>query len=89
MRYYLHDLFTQTRDTDPDLRFMALNDLEKELESPESKYTSEDKNQFADCLLRCLDDEFAEVRSQALKCFESLSPRLSGYVVSILNKLSS
>lgn len=89
MRYYLHDLFTQTRDTDPDLRFMALNDLEKELESPESKYTSEDKNQFADCLLRCLDDEFAEVRSQALKCFESLSPRLGGYVVSVLNKLSS
>ncbi len=89
MRYYLHDLFTQTRDTDPDLRFMALNDLEKELRSPESKYTTEDKNQFADCLLRCLDDEFAEVRSQALKCFESLSPRMGAYVVSILNKLSS
>ncbi|VEU19764.1 DEKNAAC100591 [Brettanomyces naardenensis] len=89
MRYYLQDLFTQTRDTDPDLRFMALNDLEKELVDPETKFTPEAKIEYADCLLRCLDDEFAEVRSQALKCFETLTPRLGNYVATVLKSLST
>lgn len=88
MRYYLYDLFTQTKDTDPDLRFMALNDLEKELISPESKFTPESREEYANTLLRCLDDEFSEVKSQALKCFETLSPRLDSYVVSVLKNLS-
>ncbi|QPG76576.1 hypothetical protein FOA43_003967 [Brettanomyces nanus] len=89
MRYYLEELFTQTRDTDPDLRFMALTDLEKELINPESKFTPEAKIAYADTLLRCLDDEYSEVRGQALKCFEKLTSRLDNYVANVLKTLSS
>lgn len=89
MGYYLSDLFTQTRDTDPDLRFMALNDLEKELTGPDSKFTQDSKVEYADILLLCLDDEFAEVRSESLKCLESLTPVLGPYVSDILQKLST
>ncbi|KAH3678623.1 hypothetical protein OGATHE_000173 [Ogataea polymorpha] len=88
MRFFIEDLFTQTRDTDPDLRFMALNDLEKEILSNPDSFSSEARIQYAKILLHCLDDEFPEVRTQALKCFETLTPRLGGYVVSVVAALS-
>ncbi|KAG7784385.1 hypothetical protein KL910_004485 [Ogataea haglerorum] len=88
MRFFIEDLFTQTRDTDPDLRFMALNDLEKEIVSNPDAFSSENRIQYAKILLHCLDDEFPEVRTQALKCFETLTPRLGGYVVSVVAALS-
>ncbi|KAG7854715.1 hypothetical protein KL919_004997 [Ogataea angusta] len=67
---------------------MALNDLEKEIVSNPDAFSSEARIQYAKILLHCLDDEFPEVRTQALKCFETLTPRLGGYVVSVVAVLS-
>lgn len=90
MRRHIRDLLIQTKDTDPDLRFMALADFEKEITSPsniDSVYSNDDKIDFADILIACLDDETPEVRAQSLKCFETITPILGSYISEVLERL--
>ncbi|ODV84843.1 hypothetical protein CANARDRAFT_200322 [[Candida] arabinofermentans NRRL YB-2248] len=87
MKYFIEELLTQTKDTDHDLRFMALNDLDKEVNTHPDNFTSNSKVEYSRILLHCLNDEAPEVRTQALKCFESLSPRLGNHVLVVLDLL--
>ncbi|OWB85635.1 hypothetical protein B5S33_g4304 [[Candida] boidinii] len=90
MRRHIRDLLIQTKDTDPDLRFMALADFEKEITSSsnaDSVYSNDDKIDFADALITCLDDETPEVRAQSLKCFETITPILGSYISEVLERL--
>lgn len=77
-----------TKDTDPDLRFMALNDLEKEIANTSVSVSRNQLLTYSEILLRCLDDEFSEVRTQSLKCFESVSFRLRQDVLPLIRELS-
>ncbi|GMG56487.1 unnamed protein product [Ambrosiozyma monospora] len=88
MRYHIVDLFTQTKDTDPDLRFMALNDLEKEVLSAPESFQQSEKNEYSGILLRCLDDEASSVRTQALKCYESFTPIMGSLSTSVITTLT-
>jgi hypothetical protein len=86
---YVSDLLIMTKDTDPDLRFMALNDLEKEISNPSTSISSHELNEYSKILLRCLDDEFTEVRVQALECFESIAYRLKLDIIPLIKQLSN
>ncbi|GAV28421.1 hypothetical protein PMKS-001892 [Pichia membranifaciens] len=77
-----------TKDTDPDLRFMALNDLEREMANSSVNVSSNQLIAYSEILLRCLDDEFSEVRTQSLKCFESVSFRLRQDILPLIKELS-
>ncbi|TID28874.1 hypothetical protein CANINC_002247 [Pichia inconspicua] len=79
------DLLIQAKDTDPDLRFMALNDLEKEIGVTSGPIIY--LNRYADTILKCLDDEFVEVRTQSLKCFETVGPKLGNIVLYLIAEL--
>lgn len=87
-RKYIPDLLIMTKDTDPDLRFMALNDLEKEIANTSVSVSRNQLLTYSEILLRCLDDEFSEVRTQSLKCFESVSFRLRQDVLPLIRELS-
>lgn len=76
-----------TKDTDPDLRFMALNDLEKEMVNTLTNVSRSQLLTYSEILVRCLDDEFSEVRTQALKCFESISFRLCQDILPLVRVL--
>ena len=76
-----------TKDTDPDLRFMALNDLEKEMSNTINHIASYEVDEYARILLTRLNDEFPEVRTQSLKCFESLPYRLKVDILPVVRTL--
>lgn len=84
---YIPDLLVMTKDTDPDLRFMALNDLEKEMLNPSVNVSRSELLTYSQILLRCLDDEFSEVRTQSLKCFESVPCRLRLDILPLVKEL--
>ena len=93
-RKYVPDLLIMTKDTDPDLRFMALIDLERELTISINNSGSGNGNigrsiaiNYANVLLRCLDDEFAEVRTQSLKSFQTLPWILDADIVNVIKEL--
>lgn len=88
-RKYVPDLLVQAKDTDPDLRFMALNDLEKEIENTTSPISYNHLTRYAETILKCLDDEFVEVRTQSLKCFETVGPKLGNSVLILISQLMS
>lgn len=68
-------LLLETKDTDPDIRFMALNDLDSQLSSEANaqRFTRPQRGNYAQTLLRTIRDEFDEVRVQTLKCLINLS----------------
>ncbi|KAG0680981.1 hypothetical protein C6P42_004499 [Pichia californica] len=76
-----------TKDTDPDLRFMALNDLEKEMVNPTVLVSQNQLITYSQILVKCLDDEFSEVRTQSLKCFESIPFRLRQDIIPLIKEL--
>lgn len=76
-----------TKDTDPDLRFMALNDLEKEMINTSININNNQLITYSEILIKCLDDEFSEVRNQSLKCFESLPFRLGVQILPVIKEL--
>lgn len=86
-RKYIPDLLIMTKDTDPDLRFMALNDLEKEISNPAVNVNHNQLITYSQILVRCLDDEFSEVRTQSLKCFESIAFRLRQDILPLIKEL--
>lgn len=87
-RKYIPDLLIMTKDTDPDLRFMALNDLEKEMTNSSVNVSCNQILAYSEILLKCLDDEFSEVRTQSLKCFESVSFILGQDILPLIRELS-
>jgi hypothetical protein len=74
----LKDIISKCKDVDPDLRFMALNDLNKLLVEHNliinkvNSYSSK----ISHILLEALGDTNSDVQNQALKCFEPLVPSL-------------
>lgn len=68
-------LLLETRDTDPDVRFMALNDLDTQLatEAQASRFTRQQRANYASTLLRTIKDGADEVRVQTLKCLPNLA----------------
>lgn len=78
-----------TKDTDPDLRFMALNDLEHEIANPSISINSHDLHTYSETIFKGLDDDFVEVRTQSLKCFESIGFRLRSDTINLIQKLIS
>lgn len=89
MRKYVPDLLIMTRDTDPDLRFMALNDLEKEMTNINNvgNINNSQIQTYSKILIKCLNDEFSEVRTQSLKSFQILPSILRADIVSIIQQL--
>lgn len=69
----IHTLLISTRDPDPDIRFMALNDIDSILTAESRILTSEKRIQYAETLLRTIKDEFDEVRVQTLKCLSNFA----------------
>lgn len=81
----LKEITEKSKDVDPDLRFMAVNDLNKLL--VENKSIINNVNHYSgriiQLLLNALTDVNSDVQSQALKCFAPLTPALDD------NELSS
>lgn len=71
-------LLDLTKDTDPDLRFMALNDLDKIICEAPQLFPNYNRTTLVYCniLVKSLDDENSEVQNQAVKCFILLTPLL-------------
>lgn len=81
------DLLVMTKDTDPDLRFMALNDLDKSIKNNSSIFSNTYLDEYTKVLIKGLNDDFDEVRTQALNCFKSVSYVLDLKVIEILKNL--
>ena len=56
-------------DVDPDLRFMALEDLRKHLNDPKVEIRPRQVEKFVPILFRLLHDSNPNVQSQAVKTF--------------------
>ncbi|GMM30534.1 hypothetical protein DAMA08_032790 [Martiniozyma asiatica (nom. inval.)] len=81
----INDLFMETKDSDPDLRYMALNDLDNELNiGQSSKFQSRHREQYAKILQCTIDDEFEEVSTQSLKCFSKFGAYCNDQVANML-----
>ncbi|CCH44180.1 Cullin-associated NEDD8-dissociated protein 1 [Wickerhamomyces ciferrii] len=88
----LKQVLDKVKDVDPDLRFMALNDLNKLLRdhnliiSTVNSYSSKIMN----ILLDSLSDSNSDVQNQALKCFEPLVVNLDDReVLNLLKNLNA
>ncbi|KAL4950000.1 armadillo-type protein [Aspergillus filifer] len=76
----LNGLLSKLDDSDPDMRYMSLNDLYGVLGNPNSAYLTHDQiasTKLAEGLLKALDDQHGDVQNQALKCLGPLVVRLS------------
>ncbi|CAK7899629.1 cullin-associated NEDD8-dissociated protein 1 [[Candida] anglica] len=83
----LNGLYDKALDVDPDLRFMALEDLKKYLSSSPS-VTTKGLEKFIPILFRLLKDSNPDVQSQAVKSFAPLVVFLSpGATLEVIRKL--
>lgn len=67
-------LLSKLNDPDPDIRFMSLDDVLKNLTSPSSEFLAGDNitsARLVDGILKALDDQHGEVQNQALKWYVS------------------
>ncbi|RLV95002.1 Cullin-associated NEDD8-dissociated protein 1 [Spathaspora sp. JA1] len=64
-------------DVDPDIRFMALEDFRKGLETDSGNQNSGQLESFFPTLLKLLDDQNPDVQNQAVKSFEPMVRYLS------------
>lgn len=80
-------------DTDPDFRFMALNDLLMLLDSNKADFLQHEYNIAArtvDGLMKVLDDQNGEVQNLAIKCLGPLVRRVPAQIIApLIEKLSS
>lgn len=69
----LQELISKLSDVDPDLRFMALKDLQTISSNPESRdlYSDSSVTQIATKVLRRLGDNISEVQNEAIKWYVS------------------
>ena len=70
MQQTLLSLRSKLNDPDPDIRFMSLDDVLKNLSSSSSDFLANDpvtSAKLVDGVLQTLDDQHGEVQNQALK----------------------
>ncbi|KAH3679386.1 hypothetical protein WICMUC_001006 [Wickerhamomyces mucosus] len=87
----LKEIVSKSKDVDPDLRFMALNDLNKLLveHSLIINKVNSYSQKIVNLLLESITDQNSDVQSQALKCFEPLAPSLDDdEILNVLIKLN-
>lgn len=70
----LSDLASKLSDVDPDLRFMALKDLQDLLSGSDSRelYVDASVMQIATKVLTRLGDNISEVQNEAIKWYDTL-----------------
>ncbi|CAK7565104.1 MAG: hypothetical protein SEPTF4163_003012 [Sporothrix epigloea] len=89
----VNDLLQKLGDSDPDFRFMSLNDLLLVLTNGRPEILLNDYNTAArtiDHLVRALDDQNGEVQNLAIKCLGPLVHRLPlAIVATLMEKLTA
>ncbi|KAH3686876.1 hypothetical protein WICPIJ_002140 [Wickerhamomyces pijperi] len=87
----LKEITEKSRDVDPDLRFMAVTDLNKLVTEQKSIISTVDhySKKATALLLEALNDVNSDIQSQALKCFAPLTPTLTdGELINVFLKLN-
>ncbi|AEO62924.1 uncharacterized protein THITE_2107740 [Thermothielavioides terrestris NRRL 8126] len=86
-------LLTKITDSDPDFRFMALDDLLKVFTVAKPEFLLHDYNTAArtvDHVVRALDDQNGEVQNQAIKCLGPLVKKITPQLIApMMEKLCS
>ncbi|KAG5997707.1 hypothetical protein E4U52_003283 [Claviceps spartinae] len=90
---HISALVQKLGDSDPDFRFMSLNDLLQLLQSAKPDILQHDYNTAAravDGIIKTLDDQNGEVQNLAIKCLGPLVSKLpTSTIASLVDKLSS
>ncbi|KAI6784922.1 cullin-associated NEDD8-dissociated protein 1 [Emericellopsis cladophorae] len=86
------NLIGKLNETDPDLRFMSLNDLLQLLNNAKADFLHHDYNTAAravDNVIKTLDDQNGEVQNLAIKCLGPLVKKVpSSIIAPMIDKLS-
>ncbi|KAL7625766.1 hypothetical protein AAE478_004989 [Parahypoxylon ruwenzoriense] len=89
----INQLLAKLTDTDPDFRFMSLNDLHQILTKQKADFLGHDYNtssRIVDAVIKTLDDQNGEVQNLAVKCIGPLIMKIPVSVLSpALDKLST
>ncbi|CED83922.1 TATA-binding protein-interacting protein [Phaffia rhodozyma] len=74
--FHVQSLLEKANSDDPDLRFMALNDLISEASSPSFSVDEATETKLNEMVLKSMEDSNGEVKNAGVRAFAEISPKL-------------